>query len=74
MHAYVLIRFNADANLANAHHALSRPGVESVELVLGPYDAVARIQADTFAGLSAIARQIRTCPGIRESLTCPVAE
>ncbi len=74
MYAYVLVRFNPEADLAKAHHALKRPGVEAVDLVMGPYDAIARIQADDYAGLSQIAKQVRSCPGIRESMTCPVAE
>jgi uncharacterized protein with GYD domain len=74
MRAYVLVRFNPDVDIAKAHHALDRPGVKSVDLVMGPYDAIVSIEAKDYAGLVAIAKQIRGCPGIRESMTCPVAE
>ena len=74
MRAYVLIRFNPDVDLAQAKHALKRLQVTSVDLIMGPYHAVATIQANDYAELSAVAKQIRGCPGIRESMTCPVAE
>jgi hypothetical protein len=35
MGAYVLVTFNAGADLDQAHHARKRPGVKSVDLVLG---------------------------------------
>ena len=74
MHAYLLVTFNQDADLANARHALSQPGVEKVDLVLGPYDAVVSVTANDFAALSELAQRVRGCPGIRTSITCPVTE
>jgi Lrp/AsnC ligand binding domain len=56
-----------------ARHALSQPGVEKVDTVLGPYDAVVTVSTRDFAELSELARRARSCPGIRTSLTCPVA-
>ena len=73
MRAYLLITFNPDADLGRAAHALSQPGVEQVDLVLGPYDAIVTVATKDFAELSELARRVRGCPGIRTSLTCPVA-
>lgn len=73
MRAYLLVTFNPDADLSNARHALNQPGVQQVDLVLGPYDAVVAVAANDFAELAEIARRVRGCPGIRTSITCPVA-
>ncbi len=74
MRAYLLVQFNADADLSRAQHALNQPGVERVDLVLGPYDAVVTVAANDFAELSQLAQRVRGCPGIRSSITCPITE
>lgn len=74
MRAHVLVDFNPGADLAKAHHALNRPGVTAVDLVLGPHDAIVTVEAPDFAHLSQLAKQVRGCPGIRNTVTCPVTE
>ncbi len=72
MKAYVLVKFEPDADLSKANHALSEPGVEKMDLVLGNWDAIACIVADDMAALSKVAAKIRKCPGIKDSATYPV--
>jgi uncharacterized protein with GYD domain len=72
MRAYILVRFTPDTDVAKARHALSQPGISAVDLVMGPYDAVVTCEAGDFAQLGEIAKRVRGCPGIRESMTCPV--
>jgi len=74
MRAYLLVSFNQDADPSRARHALSQPGVEKVDMVLGPYDAVVTVTTGDFAELSELAMRVRSCPGIRTSITCPVTE
>lgn len=72
MKAYVLIKFNPGADVAKATHALKEPGVESIDQILGIYDAIVTLQVKDMAQLSKLASQIRNCPGIQDSVTCPV--
>jgi len=72
MKAYMLVKFKSDADLDKAKHALEEPGVEGIDLIMGPYDAVVTVQVDDLAALGELATRVRRCPGIRESVTCPV--
>jgi hypothetical protein len=74
MRAYVLVNFEASADLAKAQHALDRPGVTSVDLVLGPYDAVVSLDVPDYRRLVELAKHVRGCPGIRNTVTCPALE
>ena len=74
MKAYVLTRFEANADLSQAKHALGAPGILSLDIVMGPYDSISLIEADTLDGLANLATKIRKCPGIAESVTCPIVE
>ena len=73
MRAYVLIRFAPDTDLSKVHHALNRPGITSLDLVMGPYDAIVSCETADYAELAALSKQIRGCPGISHSITCPIA-
>jgi hypothetical protein len=70
--AYILIRFRADTDLSEVLQALKQPGIESIDLVMGPYDAIVKCQAPDFRSLGEIAKTVRGLPGIAESMTCPV--
>ena len=72
--AYVLIKFESNADLSQVKHALEYPSVTSVDVVMGPYDSISVIEAEDWKTLSEIARRIRKCPGIVESITCPIVE
>ncbi|MBI2862495.1 MAG: Lrp/AsnC ligand binding domain-containing protein [Chloroflexi bacterium] len=68
--AYVLVKFNPSADLGKVQHALQQPGVKGIDMLLGPYDAFVRCEAADMAALGALAKAIRGCPGIQDSLTC----
>ena len=38
MKAYILVKFAADADLAQVSHAVSEPGIKDLDLIIGPYD------------------------------------
>lgn len=72
MKAYILVKFDPKADLSKASHAVSEPGVEKMDLVLGNWDAIVSVVADDMASLSRISAKIRSCPGISDSVTYPV--
>lgn len=74
MKAYVLVKFESNADLSQARHALGAPGILSLDLVMGPYDAISLIEGKDLNVLADLAKRIRGCPGIAESTTCPVVE
>jgi uncharacterized protein with GYD domain len=74
MRAYILVHFAADADLAKARHALNRPGISALDLVMGPYDAIVTCEVADMAELSKVSLAVRGCPGIRDTITCPVVQ
>jgi hypothetical protein len=74
MRAYILVHFAADADLSKARHALNRPGITSLDLVMGPYDAIVTCEVADMAELSKVSLTVRGCPGIRDTITCPVVQ
>jgi len=72
--AYVLVKLSPRAEVTKISHALNEPGVKSVEMIIGPWDAVILCEALDVDGLGEISRQVRSCPGIADSLTCPVVQ
>lgn len=71
--AYILITVETSLT-PDVVEALGRlPHVQEVNEVIGPYDAIAEVQADEFYQISDILREeIRSIPGIRNTLTCMV--
>jgi len=74
MRANILVHFAADADVSKAQHALSRPGITGLDLVMGPYDAIVTCDVSDMAELGKLSLAIRGCPGIRETMTCPAIE
>lgn len=74
MKAYLLVQFSPGADLAQARHALKEPGIKSIDLVMGAYDAVIAVETADVNSLGKLATQVRGCPGIRNSMTLPVIE
>jgi hypothetical protein len=74
MRAYILVHFVADADLSQARHALHRPGVSALDLVMGPYDAIVTCDVADMNELGKVALAVRGCPGIRDTITCPAVE
>ncbi len=71
--AYILIQ----TEVGKASHVTKEigdlKGVTSVDGVTGPYDVIARAEADDLDQLAkAIVMQIQTVEGVTRTLTCPV--
>ena len=71
--AYILIQTEVGKAALVAKAAAEIPGVLSAEDVTGPYDVIARVEADSVdeLGKLVIAR-IQEVPGITRTLTCTV--
>ena len=72
MKAYMLIKIMPGQDLEELKHALKEPGIESIDIIMGNYDVIATVQADDRAALGKLATLVRNCPGIQDSVTCPV--
>ena len=70
--AYVLVKLAPNADVAKVSHALKEPGIKGLDMVLGPWDAFVRCEASDVAALGRLAQQVRGCPGVADTLTCPI--
>ena len=70
--AYILVKLAPTAEIAKVSHALQEPGIKGLDMVLGPWDAFVRCEAQDVAALGRLAQQVRACPGVADTLTCPV--
>ena len=70
--AYILVKLVPTADLAKVSHALQEPGIRGLDMVLGPWDAFVRCETEDFAALGQLAQRVRSCPGIADTLTCPI--
>ncbi len=69
---YILVKLAPTADLTKVSHALREPGIKGLDMVLGPWDAFVRCEAEDVAALGRLAQQVRSCPGIADTLTCPI--
>ena len=68
--AYVLVKLDPKKTEAIIERLQEIPG-SIVREVLGPYDAVVELEADTFEDLTAAVRtKIRPVDGVHETITC----
>jgi DNA-binding Lrp family transcriptional regulator len=73
--AFVLIQTEVGRAQVVAKQVAALAGVLSAEYVTGPYDVVARVEADDLAGLrSGVVSDVQAIDGITRTLTCPVAD
>jgi hypothetical protein len=70
--AYILVKIAPTADLAKVSHALQEPGIKGIDMVLGPWDAFVRCQAEDVAAVGRLAQQVRSCPGVADTLACPI--
>jgi len=73
VHAYVLIQTDVAkaAQVAQQVHAVA--GVVLAEGVTGPYDVIARVEADSMDQLGRmVVHHIQRIEGITRTVTCPV--
>ncbi|HEY4691368.1 MAG TPA: Lrp/AsnC ligand binding domain-containing protein [Anaerolineae bacterium] len=74
MKAYVLIRSQLMDTAGVVEQIRKVKGVTAADITFGPYDAVVQIEADDLETLSRIIiHEIRTLPGVLDTLTCLAA-
>lgn len=74
MKAYVLIRSQLMETASVVDMIRNVKGVLSADVTFGPYDAVIQVEAGDLDSLSRIIiQEIRTVPGVLETLTCLAA-
>jgi DNA-binding Lrp family transcriptional regulator len=72
--AFMLIQTEVGRAEVIAKQLAALPGVLSSEYVIGPYDVVARVGADTLTDLQAkVVPSVQQVTGITRTLTCPIA-
>ncbi|MFC4054119.1 Lrp/AsnC ligand binding domain-containing protein [Actinomadura syzygii] len=73
MRAYVLIQVGTGEVLAHRAAIARVDGVVAVSAVVGPYDAIGLVEADTLDGLERITVEgIQAVAGVTRTITCPV--
>jgi AsnC-like helix-turn-helix protein len=72
--AYLLVKLEGGSKVGNLDHVRKRPEVTAVNFVLGPYDAVVRCEVPSLEALGQLAKDVRSCPGVAESVTCVTVE
>jgi DNA-binding Lrp family transcriptional regulator len=71
--AYILIQTEVGKAGEVAHQIRGLDGVTEADDVTGPYDVVARAQADTMDDLGRmVLSKVQMIAGITRTLTCPV--
>lgn len=71
--AIVLIQAKVGASSAVASAVIDVEGVTSADVVSGPYDVIARAEADSIDELGRLViSRIQTVDGVTRTLTCPV--
>ncbi|MDH3261432.1 MAG: Lrp/AsnC ligand binding domain-containing protein [Acidimicrobiia bacterium] len=71
--AYVLIQTDVGRASGVAEQLAGLPGVAIAAPVAGPYDVIAKIEADTVDMLGKlVVSQIQGVEGITRTLTCPI--
>jgi DNA-binding Lrp family transcriptional regulator len=71
--AYILIQAGVGQASDVAAEVRTLPGVSSVDAVTGPYDVIARVEADTVDALGRmVVGKVQMIDGITRTLTCPI--
>ena len=70
--AYVLILTDVGTGAKVGVETGKVPGVKLSEVVTGPYDVVARVEAADMDALSGLVDEIQKIKGVTRTLTCPV--
>jgi DNA-binding Lrp family transcriptional regulator len=73
VHGYVLIQTEVGKAAGVARQIREIAGVVVAEDVTGPYDVIARVEADSIDELGRlVVSQVQLIEGITRTLTCPV--
>ena len=69
--AFVLIETRIGAAKDVVASLRRMQSVKEVSVIIGPYDVIARVEAEGVEGiLAAVRNQVQQVPGIRRTLTC----
>jgi DNA-binding Lrp family transcriptional regulator len=73
VYAYVLIQAEVGKAAGVARQIREIPGVVLAEDVTGPYDVIARVEADSIDELGQlVVSQVQLIEGLTRTITCPV--
>ncbi len=70
--AFLLIQCDMGSGASVTKEMRKVPGVVLVHYVTGPYDLVARVEADDLGSLSKLVDEVQLVPGITRTMTCPI--
>ena len=71
--AFILIQTCLGQAAAVAAEVRRLPGVSSADTIAGPYDVIARAEADTIDALGHfVVSRVQSIDGVTRTLTCPV--
>ena len=71
--AYILIQADVGTAAEVARQTAEIDSVISAEPAMGPYDVIARAQADTVDDLGrVVVERVQMIPGVERTLLCPV--
>ena len=71
--AIVLVQTEVGDSVAVARAVAELGGVTAADVVTGPYDVIARVEADDIDELGRmVVSRIQSVPGVTRTLTCPI--
>ena len=70
--AFLLIQCDMGTGTTVTGEVRKVPGIALVHYVTGPYDLVARAEADDLDTLSKLVDEVQKVPGITRTMTCPI--
>ena len=71
--AIVLLQAEVGDSAAVARAVAELGGVTAADVVTGPYDVIARVEADNIDDLGRmVVSRIQSVPGVTRTLTCPI--
>ena len=70
--AFLLIQCDMGTGATVTGEVRKVPGVVLVHYVTGPYDLVARVEAEDLGTLSKLVDEVQKVPGITRTMTCPI--
>lgn len=72
--AFLLIQCDMGTGETVTAEVRKIPGVVLVHYVTGPYDLVARAEAEDLGMLGKLVDEVQRVPGITRTMTCPVLQ
>lgn len=70
--AFVLVQLDMGAGRAVTEEIAAVSGVQMAQIVTGPYDVIARVQAADMGALNQTIDQIQGVRGVSRTMTCTV--